>query len=87
MFNLGLISNQYGSLVLSIIYAENKAPNNMTSDARKSQIPSLALYSVSGLSLHYKVFSSKITPNLFYFVVKNQYQHLEHYTHMAPYKQ
>src|SRR2546422_6584244 len=40
---------QVGAAVRSRINDENSAPNSITSDARKSQIPSLALYSpVSG---------------------------------------
>ena len=35
---------QTGDPTLKRIYAENNPPNNIISDARKSQIPSLALY-------------------------------------------
>ena len=42
------MSNQYGLLDLNIIYAENKAPNNITSDARNNQISRSAAIAALG---------------------------------------
>jgi hypothetical protein len=43
MFRIVYPCGQTGAPTLNNTYEENKAPNNITSDARKSQMPSLAL--------------------------------------------